>query len=204
MPFEISLDHQLTHQFVTQLVNHPQAQIQEGDFFPESPCFFYDQNDPKKVIESSLRGFMGERTAVVVTIPGPYTPVCTSVHIPEYLKLVDRINALGYELIVLAPSSPDGMRAWFNDLINDNFDETNPYNSKSAVEFLATDFDAPYQMGVGMEGHSGRGLGYTFMRGAIIVVKGKVEGVYMEIDPANMTVSKADNIYQTLSKAIHK
>jgi peroxiredoxin len=51
--------------------------------------------------------------AVVMGIPGAFTPVCTQRHIPEFTHSAERLTATGYShLICIAPNDPFVLEAW--------------------------------------------------------------------------------------------
>lgn len=175
------------HQFVNLLVANPKSQIKKGDQLPESPCFPYNGKDDP--IQTTLRGFIGDKSVVVITVPGPFTPVCSTEHIPPFLSLISEINKLGYEIIILSTSSPDAMYAW---------GETFLEKPKTGVTFLATDADAPYQMGIGVGEHEGSGLGYFFQRGVVFLKNGVVQDFFLETNSCLVTATAADKTFAAL------
>ena len=51
--------------------------------------------------------------AVIMGIPGAFTPVCTQLHIPEFVQSADRLIAAGYShLVCIAPNDPFVLDAW--------------------------------------------------------------------------------------------
>lgn len=51
--------------------------------------------------------------AVVMGIPGAFTPVCTHRHIPEFAQSAEKLTAAGYShLICIAPNDPFVLDAW--------------------------------------------------------------------------------------------
>jgi peroxiredoxin len=51
--------------------------------------------------------------AVVIGVPGAFTPVCTKQHIPDFIKNVDRLNASGFsQLVCIAPNDPFVLAEW--------------------------------------------------------------------------------------------
>lgn len=50
--------------------------------------------------------FAGKR-AVIIGVPGAFTPVCTEKHIPQFVKAADSLKAAGFDMIaVVAPNDP--------------------------------------------------------------------------------------------------
>jgi len=51
--------------------------------------------------------------AVVMGIPGAFTPVCTQRHIPEFAQSAEKLTAAGFShLICIAPNDPFVLEAW--------------------------------------------------------------------------------------------
>lgn len=64
--------------------------------------------------------FRGVR-AVVLGVPGAFTPVCTQRHIPEFVRNADAMRAAGYSLLVcIAPNSPWAVDHWARELDPEN------------------------------------------------------------------------------------
>jgi len=60
--------------------------------------------------------FAGKR-AVVVGVPGAFTPVCSCEHIPDLLKNVARFRASGIDHVVcVAPDNPWVVEAWAREV----------------------------------------------------------------------------------------
>lgn len=54
-----------------------------------------------------------ERRAVVVGVPGAFTPVCTERHLPDFIRNADRLRQSGYDLVMcLAPNDPWTVERW--------------------------------------------------------------------------------------------
>jgi peroxiredoxin len=61
----------------------------------------------------SLHELLAAKRAVVVGVPGAFTPVCTCEHIPDLLGGVDRLRASGMDhVICVAPNDPWALEAW--------------------------------------------------------------------------------------------
>jgi peroxiredoxin len=55
--------------------------------------------------------------ALVLGIPGAFTPICTKQHIPDFIQNADRLTAVGYShLICIAPNDPFVLDAWSRTL----------------------------------------------------------------------------------------
>jgi peroxiredoxin len=62
------------------------------------------------------RLFQGRR-AIVIGVPGAFTPVCTHEHIPAFVASAPRLRAAGFDLIAcICPNDPWTTAAWANAL----------------------------------------------------------------------------------------
>jgi 2-Cys peroxiredoxin 5 len=56
--------------------------------------------------------FAGKR-AIVIGVPGAFTPVCSGRHLPDYVKAADQLTSQGYSLIAcIAPNDPWTLAQW--------------------------------------------------------------------------------------------
>lgn len=56
--------------------------------------------------------FLGRR-AILLGVPGAFTPVCTTRHVPDFVANADRLRESGYSLIAcMAPNDPWVLRDW--------------------------------------------------------------------------------------------
>lgn len=61
----------------------------------------------------SLDELVAGKRAVMVGIPGAFTPICTCAHIPDFVGRADRLRSAGFELIIcVAPNDPWTTDAW--------------------------------------------------------------------------------------------
>lgn len=64
-----------------------------------------------------LHELLAGRRAVIAGVPGAFTPVCTSRHIPDLVANVARLKAAGYGLVAcVVPNSPWAVAAWAQEV----------------------------------------------------------------------------------------
>jgi len=69
------------------------------------------------VEEVSTAELFGGRRAILVGVPGAFTPTCSNEHLPGYVERAAELRAAGIERIVcLAVNDPYVMAAWGRDL----------------------------------------------------------------------------------------
>ncbi len=60
--------------------------------------------------------FLGVR-AVVIGVPGAFTPMCTKQHLPDFIANAPKLRAAGFGLIAcIAPNDPWTLARWAQDL----------------------------------------------------------------------------------------
>lgn len=57
--------------------------------------------------------FLHGRRIAVVGVVGAFTPICTSMHVPEFVRRADEVKRLGFDNIVcIVPNDPWTVQAW--------------------------------------------------------------------------------------------
>lgn len=84
--------------------------IAKGDTLPEGALVTPGPEGPQKVDTKTL--FAG-KTAVLIGVPGAFTPTCSFNHLPTFLERNDALRAKGIdELAVVSVNDPFVMKAW--------------------------------------------------------------------------------------------
>ena len=53
------------------------------------------------------------RSAVVMGMPGAFTPVCSQQHLPNFIGSAERLKAAGYQMLIcICPNDPWVIEAW--------------------------------------------------------------------------------------------
>lgn len=60
--------------------------------------------------------FFSNKKVVLVGFPGAYTPTCTNLHLPSFVKLYADFKARGFEVVGLAMNDPFVMKEFGEDL----------------------------------------------------------------------------------------
>lgn len=77
---------------------------------PDVQLGFLENGEVRSISTSDL--FAHGRT-VVLGVPGAFTPVCTSKHIPDFLKQADAFDMQGCrQLVCIAPNDPFVLEEW--------------------------------------------------------------------------------------------
>lgn len=77
------------------------------------PQAFLAEIDDGKIVEVAAETLFAGRRAVMVGVPGAFTPVCTQKHLPDFVTGADKLKAAGFDMIVcLAANDPWTVGAW--------------------------------------------------------------------------------------------
>jgi len=123
---------------------------------------------------------------VVFSLPGAFTPTCSSSHVPRYNQLTPVLQNHGVdEVICISVNDAFVMDSWGAD--------------KNAEEIqLVGDGNGEFTAALGLEmDGSGCGMGTRWQRYAMIVDDGTVTKLAVE-EPGQFEVSKAESILEAL------
>lgn len=109
------------------------------------------------------------KTVVVFSLPGAFTPTCSTSHLPRYEELYDEFKALGVDQVVCLS-------------VNDAFVMFQWGKAQGANKvFLLPDGNCDFTRGMGMlVDKSNLGFGPRSWRYSMLVVDGKVEKMFIE------------------------
>ena len=137
----------------------------------------------KDVTSDSL--FKGKR-AVVFSLPGAFTPTCSSTHLPGYEKVYEEMKKLGVDdVYCLSVNDAFVMRQWgiSQGLEKEDKDATNPLNPGNFKKVkLLPDGAALFTRGMGLNvvWEKERGFGERSWRYSAVINDGKVEKLFVE------------------------
>jgi 2-Cys peroxiredoxin 5 len=65
----------------------------------------------------AARALFAGHKAIVVGVPGAFTPVCSSQHVPDFVTNAATLREHGFDLLLcIAPNDPFVLRKWAGDL----------------------------------------------------------------------------------------
>ena len=146
----------------------------------------------------SIKDVVGSGKSILVGMPGAFTPVCTTEHLPGFITASSKLQSLGVDTIAVVTTNDKFVNEeWARQvgLLNDK----GLASSKSAVTILA-DGDAEFVKSVGLVEDMGFGVGVRSKRFALICDNGIVTQVLVDaegIDRCDMT--SAANLIQILT-----
>jgi len=159
----------------------------EGSRVPDVTFRVRENNDWKSVNTSDL--FAG-KTVVVFSLPGAFTPTCSSTHLPRYNELAPAFHANGVDAILcVSVNDTFVMNEWAKDQEADNV-------------VLVPDGNGEFTEGMGMlVDKADLGFGKRSWRYSMLVKDGVVQKMFIEAqkpgDP--FEVSDADTMLQYIN-----
>lgn len=84
--------------------------VEKGDVLPGATLLRLGDNGPEAV---SLGEKMKGRKIVIFALPGAYTGVCSTSHVPSFIRVIDALKTKGVEeVICISVNDPFVMKAW--------------------------------------------------------------------------------------------
>ena len=84
--------------------------ISVGDKLPGANLLRLGENGPESV---DLAAKLAGRKVVIFGLPGAYTGVCTTAHVPSFMRNMDKLAAKGVaEVICISANDPFVLKAW--------------------------------------------------------------------------------------------
>ena len=158
--------------------------IQIGDRLPNITM---KRVTPSGTQDITTESFFKGKTIALFAIPGAFTPVCTTVHLPGFNKQIDQFKAKGAAVACLSVNDPFVMEAWGKSV-----------NSHPDIALLA-DWNAEFTKAVGLTlDGSGAGLGLRSLRYSMLIKDGVVTALNVEPSPGQCDLSSADVLLKSL------
>jgi peroxiredoxin len=130
----------------------------------------------------STKDFFAGKKVAVFSVPGAFTPVCHSKHVPSYVQHFDDLKKAGCDVVAcISVNDPFVSEAWQKSL-----------TGAEKIAFLA-DPAAEFTKTVGLDADlTAAGLGVRSKRYSMFVDNGEVKVLNVENSPAEFDKSSAD------------
>jgi len=144
----------------------------------------WDEGVESKFSTTPLKDLFKDKKVVIFGLPGAYTGVCSTQHVPSFKNNIDKFRAKGIDHVVcVAVNDPYVLNGWAEKL-----------DAKNAIEFYG-DFDGSFHksldLGIDL---SAALLGHRSHRWSAYVVDGKVKVLNVEKAPSEFKVSGGEVI----------
>jgi len=161
------------------------APIKVGDKLPDGTVHYFDSEDTLQGV--SIHSLAAGKKVVLFGVPGAFTPVCSTKHVPGFIEKAEELKAKGVaDIMLVSVNDPYVMKAW-----------TKSFPETKDVKFLA-DGSAKYTDALGLElDLCDKGLGIRSKRFALLVDDLTVKVANIE-SGGEFTVSSADDILKAL------
>jgi peroxiredoxin len=158
--------------------------IKAGETMPSGVFGVMTESGPGAMSTDEL--FKGKKV-VLVSVPGAFTPTCSSKHLPGFVEHANEILAKGVDTIACtAVNDVFVMHAWGKD------------QGVSDKVIMLADGNGDYVRALGLDVDSSKfGMGLRGRRFAIVVDDGKATHVAVE-EPGQFEVSKAEAVIAVL------
>ena len=150
------------------------------DNIPDVEVFQLINNEPEKI---RIKKMFKEKKTILLGMPGAFTSVCSSKHLPGYLNNIDRFKSKGIDLIAcIAVNDPFVMNAWGKK-----------HNVHENILMLGDPF-LTFTKSIGAEvDKSGRGLGIRSNRYTMLIEDNKILQIQEEKETGICEISAAEN-----------
>ncbi len=160
--------------------------ITVGDRLPGATLLQMGENGPETV---DLAARLGGRKVVIFAVPGAYTGVCTTAHVPSFIRTFDKFTAKGVaEIICLSVNDPFVMKAWGEAT-----------GATAAGITLLADAESAFTTAIGMDFTAPpAGLIKRSARYAMLVEDGVVKVLHREESPGLCETSAGEGLLAAL------
>ena len=160
--------------------------IKEGETIPSTEFFYIDNGGAVKKIKSTE--FLAKQKAIVIGVPGAFTKVCSTTHLPGYVNNFENAKKKGVtKILCISVNDPNVMKAWGeNQNVGDKI-------------FMAADPYCEFTKAIGAEiDRTERGLGIRSARYTMLIENNVIETIKVEEDTANCEISAAENFIKEI------
>lgn len=156
--------------------------ITVGDKLPGATLLTMGANGPEGVdLGAKLKG----RKVVLFAVPGAYTGVCTTAHVPSFIRTKDKFAAKGVEeIICVSVNDPFVMKAWGEST-----------GATAAGITMLGDAESAFTTAIGMDFTAlPAGLIKRSARYAMLVEDGVVKVLHREESPGTCEASAGEGL----------
>lgn len=156
--------------------------ITVGDKLPGATFLVIGANGPEAV---HLGDKLAGRKVVIFAVPGAYTGVCTTAHVPSFIRTKDAFTAKGVdEILCISVNDPFVMKAWGEVT-----------GATAAGLTMLADAESAFTTAIGMDFTAPpAGLIKRSARYAMLVEDGVVKVLHKEESPGTCEISAGEGL----------
>jgi peroxiredoxin (alkyl hydroperoxide reductase subunit C) len=157
--------------------------LKEKDNLPNSEVFILEDGEP---IKKNIENLFKNKKVVMFGLPGAYTSVCSTKHLPGYVNMFEKFKEKGIDQIIcISVNDPFVMNAWGKE------------NKDEGKILMMGDPFLNFTKAIGADvDKSGRGLGIRSNRYTMLVDDMKVIKLQEEKDTGSCEMSAAENFLE--------
>jgi len=154
--------------------------LKENDIIPNAEVFILESGEP---IKKDISELLKNKKAILFGLPGAYTSVCSSKHLPGYVNSYEKYKAKGIDYIMcISANDPFVMNAWGKS-----------HNVEDKIIMVGDPF-LNFTKSIGADvDKSARGLGIRSNRYTMLIDNLKVIKLQEEKDAGSCEISAAEN-----------
>ena len=159
--------------------------IKENDKIPNAEVFILENGEP---IKKNIEEFLKNKKVIIFGLPGAYTSVCSTKHLPGYVRMYDNYKNKGInQIICISVNDPFVMNAWGKENKVDN------------KIIMISDPFLNFTKAIGTEvDKSARGLCIRSNRYTMLVNDLNVIKLQEEKDTGSCEISAAENFFKLI------
>ncbi len=159
--------------------------IKENDKIPNAEVFILENGEP---IKKNIEEFLKNKKVIIFGLPGAYTSVCSTKHLPGYVRMYNNYKNKGInQIICISVNDPFVMNAWGKENKVDN------------KIIMISDPFLNFTKAIGTEvDKSARGLGIRSNRYTMLVNDLNVIKLKEEKDTGSCEISAAENFFKLI------
>ena len=160
--------------------------IKIGDNLPSAQVFFLDNSN--LVAKKNIRDLTVGGKTIIFGLPGAFTTVCSTKHLPGFVKSYESVLKKGVQnILCLSVNDPFVMKAWGekNNVGNKIMMLSDPFCEFTKLMGLETD-------------KSAKGLGIRSSRYTMLVDAGKIKKISVEKDTGHCEISSAEKFLEEI------
>ena len=160
--------------------------IKEGERLPAADFFYLDDNNAVQKVDTN--SLVKGHKVIIFGVPGAFTKVCSTKHLPGYVKNFEEAKKKGVtKIICLSVNDPNVMQAWGE-----------AHDVQDKVLMLSDPF-CKFTKSIGAEiDRNEKGLGMRSSRYTMLVEDGVVTKIKKESDAGTCDVSAAENFLKEI------
>ena len=159
--------------------------IKLGEKIPNQKVFIFNEHSPKEI---EIKDLLRNKKVIMFGLPGAYTSICSSKHLPGYINFYDKFKSKKIDKIMcISVNDPFVMNAWGESLkiANKIIMIADPYLNFTRA--IGADIDK-----------SSRGLGIRSNRYTMLIDDLKIIKLEEEKDTGLCEVSAAENFLKLI------